>query len=48
METLINQVENVGFPIVVSMYLLIKLEGKMEKLNDNISKLTNVIEKNMY
>ena len=44
MEELLLQIGNVGFPIVLSMYLLIRLEGKMEQLTASISKLTAVLE----
>lgn len=46
MEDLLSQIGNIGFPIVVSMYLLMRLEGKMEQLTVSISKLTDVLEKN--
>lgn len=45
MEELLVQIGNVGFPIVVSMYLLVRLEGKMEELTKSITKLTDVLEK---
>jgi hypothetical protein len=44
MEELLVQVGNVGFPIVLSMYLLVRLEGKMEQLASSILKLTAVLE----
>lgn len=45
MEELITQIGNVGFPIVVSMYLLVRIEGKMSDLTRSIDKLTDVLEK---
>lgn len=45
MEELINQIGNVGFPIVVSMYLLVRIEGKINDLTRSIDKLTDVLEK---
>lgn len=45
MEELISQIGNFGFPIVLSMYLLIRIEGKMEQLSTSIIKLTTVLEK---
>lgn len=45
MEELLIQIGNVGFPIVLSMYLLVRLEGKMEELTRSIGKLTDVLEK---
>ena len=40
MEDIFNQIGNLGFPIVISIYLLVRLEGKMEKLTESISKLS--------
>ncbi len=45
MEELLVQISNVGFPIVLSVYLLVRLETKMDKLADCIVKLTNVLDK---
>ena len=45
MEELIAQISNVGFPIVVSMYLLVRIEGKMSDLTRSIDKLTDVLER---
>lgn len=45
MEELIAQIANVGFPIVVSMYLLVRIEGKMSDLTRSIDKLTDVLER---
>ena len=46
MDELTPLVANLGFPIVVSLYLLIRVERKMEELttcikeaNDNITKM---------
>lgn len=43
MESLISLVGNVGFPIAVSLYLLIRIEGKLESLTTSINTLSNVI-----
>ncbi len=32
-------IANVGFPIALSMYLLIRIEGKLVGLSDSIDKL---------
>lgn len=32
-----------GFPMLVSAYLLLRMEGKMDKLNANIEALTKVL-----
>ena len=36
-------VANVGFPIAISMYLLVRIEGKLNSLTDSINKLSNNI-----
>lgn len=36
-------IANVGFPIATSMYLLIRIEGKLQALSDSISTLSNNI-----
>lgn len=43
MEDLLPQIANFGFPIVLSMYLLIRIEGKLEVLSTAISDLTKAI-----
>ncbi|WP_422445524.1 YvrJ family protein [Thermoanaerobacterium sp. DL9XJH110] len=44
MEDLLAQVANVGFPIVVSIYLLVRVEAKIESLTSSIHELAKVIE----
>lgn len=44
MEELMVLVGNFGFPIVVTVFLLVRLEGKMESLSESIQKLSLVIE----
>ncbi|MFO7152510.1 MAG: YvrJ family protein [Bacillota bacterium] len=44
MEELVAQVANVGFPIAVSIYLLVRIESKMESLTLSIHELSKVIE----
>ncbi|HEY5562147.1 MAG TPA: YvrJ family protein [Clostridiaceae bacterium] len=43
MDELIKIVSNLGFPIAVSLYLLIRFEAKIELLSSSINNLTNVI-----
>jgi hypothetical protein len=43
MEDIINQIANFGFPIVLSIYLLVRVEGKLEKLTESISELSKTI-----
>ncbi len=45
MEELLQGVANFGFPIIVSAYLLIRMEGKMENLQKAIIDLSNAIER---
>lgn len=44
MQEMLIQIGNLGFPIVVSMYLLIRVESKIEALTHSIHELTNAIE----
>ncbi|MFL0268184.1 YvrJ family protein [Candidatus Clostridium radicumherbarum] len=43
MEDFLKAVANVGFPIVVAAYLLIRLEGKMDNLSASISQLSAIL-----
>ncbi|MGX4601770.1 YvrJ family protein [Faecalimicrobium sp. JNUCC 81] len=45
MENLYTQIANVGFPIVIALYLLIRIEGKLETLTTSINNLSVNIEK---
>ena len=47
MEDFIFQMSNFGFPIAVSMYVLMRLESKMDSLTESINELTLTIEKNI-
>lgn len=44
MEELLALVGNFGFPIAVSVYLLVRLEGRLECLTESIRKLSIAIE----
>lgn len=44
MNELLEGIGNFGFPIILSMYLLVRIEGKMEQLTQSIQKLTHVLE----
>ncbi|HHX60518.1 MAG TPA: YvrJ family protein [Epulopiscium sp.] len=46
MQEMLIQIGNLGFPIVVSMYLLIRVETKIEDLTLSIQELTGVIRPN--
>ena len=41
---LLEAVANVGFPIAVAGYLLIRMESKMDTLTEAITKLTTKLE----
>lgn len=47
MEEFFNQITNYGFPMVLSIYLLVRLENKMDKLSNSITELTASIERNI-
>ena len=38
-------VANLGFPIAISMYLLVRIEGKLQALTDSINELSHNITK---
>lgn len=44
MQETLMQIGNLGFPIVVSMYLLMRVETKIEALTLSIHELTGVIK----
>lgn len=39
----VTLIANVGFPVAVSAYLLVKLEKQLSDLNTSITKLTTII-----
>jgi len=43
MEEIINLVSNVGFPIAITVYLMMRFENKLEKLDDSINSLVIAI-----
>lgn len=43
MKELVDLVSNIGFPIAVSLYLLIRIEGKLESLTNSINNLAQTI-----
>lgn len=42
---MVQLVRDVGFPIVISLYLLIRIEGKLETLTVSINDLSSNIAK---
>lgn len=50
MENLLTAIGNVGFPIAVASYLLMRLEKRMEKIEETSDKIlskTETIEKTL-
>ena len=43
-DRLLSAVADYGFPMLVSSYLLIRMEGRIEKLSANIESLTRVLQ----
>ncbi|MCC3671247.1 MULTISPECIES: YvrJ family protein [Terrisporobacter] len=43
MENIATMIANLGFPIAISMYLLIRIESKMQGLTDSINELSKNI-----
>ncbi|WP_082394861.1 YvrJ family protein [Caloranaerobacter sp. TR13] len=43
MEDLYAQIANLGFPIAVSIYLLVRIEGKLDRLTESINELAKAI-----
>jgi len=44
LEELVNVISNVGFPIAVAVYVLIRIEPRLNKLSDGIIKLIPIIK----
>ena len=45
MEDIYTSIANLGFPIVISVYLLVRIEGKLNQLSDSIIELSKNIAK---
>jgi len=43
MDTLLNAMANFGFPMVVAVYLLVRIEGRLDQLTMSISRLSENI-----
>ncbi|WP_416198707.1 MAG: YvrJ protein family protein [Sporanaerobacter sp.] len=43
MEEVFSQIANLGFPIVISIYLLVRIEGKLDELTKSINELSKAI-----
>ena len=44
MEELLKAISNVGFPIAVAVYILVRIEPRLNKLADAINKLIPIIK----
>ncbi len=45
MQDLLSLISNVGFPIVLSLYLLTRIEEKLERLTESINNLNSIISR---
>lgn len=43
MQDILAAIGNVGFPMAVTAFLLVRIEGKLGQLNDSIQLLTRTI-----
>lgn len=43
MDEVFSQIANLGFPIVISIYLLVRIEGKLDELTKSINELSKAI-----
>ena len=43
-ERLLSAAADYGFPMLISSYLLVRMEGRIEKLSANIESLTHVLQ----
>lgn len=48
MEELRILIENVGFPIAVTMFLLLRFDKRFIELTNSVDKLTKTIENKFY
>lgn len=43
MDSIFQAVSDIGFPIAICAYLLVRIEAKLEKLSGSISELARVV-----
>ncbi|GIM28293.1 YvrJ family protein [Clostridium polyendosporum] len=43
MDSMVQLIGNLGFPITISLYLLTRIEGKLENLTTSINNLSQVV-----
>ena len=46
MESLTNLVSNVGFPIAITVFMLIKMDNSFKELSESVKSLTKEIKNN--
>ena len=46
-DKLLSAAADYGFPMLVSSYLLVRMESKIEKLSTNIDNLTRVLQERL-
>ena len=46
-DRLLSAATDYGFPMLVSSYLLVRMEGRIEKLSANIDTLTRVLQERL-
>ena len=44
LDELLAMIANTGFPIVVASYLILRMEEKLDRLNETIGDLASIIE----
>ncbi|WP_180500855.1 YvrJ family protein [Aedoeadaptatus nemausensis] len=44
MDEILTMIANTGFPIVVASYFILRMEEKLDRLNETIGDLASIIE----
>ncbi len=44
LKNIVAIIQNVGFPITISIYLLMRMEKKIDQLTDSIRGLSRILE----
>ncbi|MCT8137563.1 YvrJ family protein [Anaerobacillus sp. CMMVII] len=47
MEMWLPLISEYGFPVVVTLYLLYRIEAKLDLLNESVNKLAMILQSNM-
>lgn len=45
MEEILSSISNYGFPIIITVFLLMRMENKLEKLTESITCLNQIMQK---